>query len=121
MLICLRVFATGGHLISIGDFGGCHKSTVSRIVVRVASAIARLAPRFIKFPNSEEDIRKTQRAFFDIAAFPRVTGVIDCTHIKIQSVGKLLLFIQLYLQFYINIFQVEKMRKYLQIENHFFP
>lgn len=92
--MCLRVFATGGHLICIGDFGGCHKSTVSRIVVRVGKAIARLAPRFIKFPGTQEEISKTQNDFFKIAGFPRMTGVIDCTHIKIQSPGKLFLLLQ---------------------------
>lgn len=87
LLICLRVFATGSHLEEIGDFGGTHKSTVSRIVVRVSEAIAQLAPQYIVFPRTNDDIIKTQNAFYNIASFPRVTGVLDCTHIKIQSPG----------------------------------
>lgn len=76
LLICLRVYATGGHLLSIADFGGIHTSTVSRIVKRVSEAIASLRPIYIKFPSTPEEIQATQNNFFAIASFPRVVGVI---------------------------------------------
>ncbi|XP_055914714.1 uncharacterized protein LOC129947951 [Eupeodes corollae] len=41
LLVALRFFATGNHLLSIADFGGIHVSTVSRIVSRVATRIAK--------------------------------------------------------------------------------
>lgn len=88
LITCLRVFSTGGHLDSIGDFAGMHFSTVSRIVVRVSEAIARLSPQYIQFPNTENQIRKTQQDFFEIAGFPRVIGTIDCSHFRISSPGK---------------------------------
>ncbi|XP_018392760.1 PREDICTED: putative nuclease HARBI1 [Cyphomyrmex costatus] len=71
----------------MGDYGGMDKSTVSRIMVRVSEAIASLANIYIKLPQTQEDILRTQRNFFNIAAFPKVIGAIDCTHIRIQSPG----------------------------------
>jgi hypothetical protein len=41
----------------------------------------------IVFPNGIEEIRTTQEDFFNVAAFPRVLGTIDGTHIRIQSPG----------------------------------
>lgn len=87
LLIALRFYSTNGFLITIGDYGGMDKSTVSRIIVRVSKAIASLAHIYIKLPRTREDILRTQRNFYNIAAFPKVIGVIDCTHIKIQSPG----------------------------------
>lgn len=87
LLIALRFYATNGFMITMGDYGGMDKSTVSRIVVRVSEAIASLAPIYIKLPQTQEEILRAQRNFFNIAAFPRVIGAIDCTHIKIQSPG----------------------------------
>lgn len=76
LLICLRVFATGSHLLTVSDLFGVHLSTVSRIVCRVSQALASLAPVFIKFPSTPHEIRETQNRFYDIASFPRVLGVI---------------------------------------------
>lgn len=88
LLVALRFYSTGGHLQAIADFAGMHLSTVSRIIVRVSEAIAANYDRFIRFPIEEDEIRSTQQKFYNIAAFPRVIGAIDCTHVKIESVGK---------------------------------
>lgn len=74
-------------MITISDVGKMDKSTVCRIIKRVSHAIARLAPQYIKFPSSEEDINKTKNTFFDVASFPNVIGAVDGTHIRIQSPG----------------------------------
>jgi hypothetical protein len=87
LLACLRLYATGGHLDQIADYMGMHLVTVSRIVVRVSKAIAQLYNVYVGFPNTENDIRTIQQRFYDVAAFPRVIGAIDCTHIKVQSPG----------------------------------
>lgn len=39
-------------------------------------------------PVTPEEINITQNNFYAVAAFPRVIGTIDCTHIRIQSPGK---------------------------------
>lgn len=84
----LRVCATGSHLSLIGDFAGMHYSTVSRIIKRVGTALAQKANNFIKMPNSEEERNMQNLLFYERACFPRIIGVIDCTHIRIQSPGK---------------------------------
>lgn len=86
-MLTLRFYATGGFYVSVGDFGNIHKSTAGKIIQRVTTLLANLSDRFIKMPSTPEDIINEQRQFMKIAAFPRVIGSIDCTHIKIQSIG----------------------------------
>ncbi|XP_031354452.1 putative nuclease HARBI1 [Photinus pyralis] len=87
LLVTLRFYASSGHLTAVADFAGIHTSTASRIIPRVSEAIARLRPQFIKMPENANELQRIQNEFFEISAFPRVVGVIDCTHIKIQSPG----------------------------------
>ncbi|KAJ8911392.1 hypothetical protein NQ315_013528 [Exocentrus adspersus] len=86
LLSCLRFYATAGHLSSIADFEGMAISSASRIIKRVSEAIARLHPRYMKMSSADESVRQ-QNKFYRVAAFPRVAGLIDCTHIRIQSPG----------------------------------
>nr|CAI5836612.1 unnamed protein product [Callosobruchus analis] len=87
IMIFLRLCATGTHLTCIGDFAGVHYSTVSRVAVRVESAIARHYNQFVKSPQTAEEINAAQLSFYERARFPRVVGAIDGTHIRIQSPG----------------------------------
>lgn len=87
LLCALRYYATGSTQLSVADFSGVSVSTANRIIRRVSEAIAGLRNEYIKFPNKEEDLVQTQREFYNIAAFPRCIGAIDCTHIKICSPG----------------------------------
>ncbi|KAI4455231.1 hypothetical protein MML48_9g00013038 [Holotrichia oblita] len=86
ILTCLRFFASGGHLNSVADFVGMDISTASRIIVRVSEAIARLYNRYIKFPEPNNIVQE-QTKFYNVARFPRIIGVVDGTHIRIQSPG----------------------------------
>lgn len=87
LLITLRFYATGEHLLSIADFGGMHVSTVSRIIKRVSEAIASLLPQYVRFPLTNEGIQRSKTEFYQKASFPNVIGAIDCTHVRIQSPG----------------------------------
>lgn len=87
LLTTLRFYACDDHQLSLGDFIGCHQSTVSKIVSRVTAAIASLRPMHVKMPEGP-DLMHTQQEFYSIARFPRVVGCIDGTHVKIQSPGK---------------------------------
>lgn len=87
LLIALIYFASNSHMITVSDVGKMNKSTVCRIVKRVSHAIARLAPRYIKFPTNEGTVNETKNNFFDIASSPNVIGAVDGTHIRIQSPG----------------------------------
>ncbi|XP_031328081.1 putative nuclease HARBI1 [Photinus pyralis] len=87
LLIALRYYATGNHLLSIADFAGVHVSSVSRIVKKVSVAIASLRARYIKLPFTAEGLLELQQQFYEVARFPRVIGAVDGTHIRIQSPG----------------------------------
>ncbi|KAJ8981059.1 hypothetical protein NQ317_018032 [Molorchus minor] len=86
LLTALRLFSTGGHLSTVADYMQMDISTVSRIVVRVSEAIARLSPQYIRMPENGRFIEE-QTKFYEIARFPKVIAVVDGTHIKIQSPG----------------------------------
>ena len=88
LLLTLRLYATGSHLLAVADFSGVSKTSAHRMTHRVSVAIARLGPQYIKCPSSLEEIQEAQLKLYTIARFPRVFGCIDCTHIKVQSFGK---------------------------------
>ncbi|KAK5649344.1 hypothetical protein RI129_000373 [Pyrocoelia pectoralis] len=87
LLLCLRYYATGSHLLAMGDFAGVHVSTACRIIKKVSHAIALMYPNYIKMPQTADEIHRAQEGFFQISAFPRVIGALDCTHVRIQSPG----------------------------------
>lgn len=87
LLIALRFYALGSTQLAVGDFSGVSITSVCRIIARVSDALARKAPLFIKMPQTEAEMRAMSEAFYQIAAFPRVIGALDCTHVKIQSPG----------------------------------
>jgi len=56
VLMTLRYLASGSFLVVCDDFVGVHKSTASRTTTRVSRATARLSSKFIRFPETEEEI-----------------------------------------------------------------
>ncbi|XP_040358765.1 putative nuclease HARBI1 [Ixodes scapularis] len=83
-LLALKFFATGTFLITAGDFLHLHESTASRCVRRVALALAKQAPHFIRWPTAAE-VPELQRQFYAVDGFPGVVGAIDGTHVRIQG------------------------------------
>lgn len=89
LLLTLRFYATGGFLITVGDYMRVSKSSASNIIKNVSEALASLAPRYIRMPSNENEIALKHLQFYNKASLPRVIGSLDCTHIKIQSPGNL--------------------------------
>ena len=58
-----------------------NKSSVSRAVNSVASALQSLARFHIKFPKTPTDIRKTMLEFSEICGFPNVIGAVDGSNV----------------------------------------
>lgn len=75
MFCALRYYACGSFQRVVGDGFGIHRSTVSRIVVRVTNAICRLTNRYISFPQRAQDFIRHKQAFHNIAGFPNVIGM----------------------------------------------
>jgi len=69
VLTVLRFYATGDFQMTHADLHNFSQPTISKLVRRVSTAIARLRSRFVKFPNFE-DAERTRRAFYEIASFP---------------------------------------------------
>ena len=41
--------------------------------------------QFISFPHTPAQVAEIQEEFFNIAGFPRISGVIDCTHVLLHA------------------------------------
>ena len=80
----LQYYATGTFQQTVGDTICLSQPTISRIVKDVSTALARRGRDFIKFPD---EVIPMVQEFKDIRGFPQVTGLIDCTHIRISSPG----------------------------------
>lgn len=91
LLLTLRFYALGTMLISVGDFAGVSKTTACLIVRLVSEAIASMGRAIIKMPTTPADIHNVQLGFYQKARCPRVIGALDCTHIRIQSPGNIII------------------------------
>ncbi|KAL0861600.1 hypothetical protein ABMA27_009099 [Loxostege sticticalis] len=87
LLATLRFYATNNSQLTIGDYSGLSTPTAQRIIHRVSAAIASLHREYIKFPSTQQEIRRNQNEFYQIARFPRVIGAMDCIHVRISSPG----------------------------------
>ena len=86
VLVALRFFASGSFLELVGDtVGGIPKCTVSRIVSRVSTALARKQKQFIRWPSTAAERQEIKQGFFEKGGFPGVIGCIDGTHVRIQG------------------------------------
>jgi len=64
----------------------CSQPSVSRHLHKVIDTIVNyLGNRYIKFPQTFEEVIATKQGFFAKHDIPGIIGCIDCTHIKIVS------------------------------------
>ena len=70
--------------IDVSDRLNVSQGNASNIIFEVASAIAKRAGDFIKFPQEADKINAEKREFYDVAGFPSVLGLIDCTHVLLR-------------------------------------
>lgn len=62
---------------------------ISRYIDKYSQIIAhQLAPRYIKFPETDEELNETQRRFEARRGFPSTVGVLDCTHVVMSSANR---------------------------------
>jgi hypothetical protein len=81
-LFC-RFYAKGTFQIDIGDTANITQPSVSRCIAAVTRIIVSIAPSYIHFPDTDEEIRRNKHQFYQLKRFPNVLGLIDGTHIKI--------------------------------------
>lgn len=71
----------------VGDAIGVSQPTVSTILPRVCGAIVTRRQQYISMPETAIECYRTSCDFARIARLPNIIGAIDCTHIRIQSLG----------------------------------
>lgn len=63
-------------------------ATAHRTVHKVSHHLALLSPEYVNFPDTDLRLEEAAVANFEVARFPQCVGMIDCTHVRIQSPGK---------------------------------
>ncbi|XP_067903407.1 putative nuclease HARBI1 isoform X2 [Heterodontus francisci] len=81
----LNFFASGGFQGSTGNLCGISQPATHRCIREVTDALFHRANDFIHFSTDEDSQTARSLAFGDIAQFPKVQGVIDCTHVAIRA------------------------------------
>ncbi|KAG5891203.1 hypothetical protein JTB14_012688 [Gonioctena quinquepunctata] len=85
----LQFFAHGSYQTIVGEDMnlGMSQPIISRAIKKVSILISTyLLPRYVKFPSSDEDVRKAEKSFVNANLdFPNAIGTLDCTHVAIFS------------------------------------
>lgn len=86
VLMCLRYCATSSFQLVCGDLFAVSKATACIVINTILRSIAKLRPRFVKFPEGLE-LDNVQHGFQTIAQMVGIVGCIDCTHVVVVSPG----------------------------------
>ncbi|KAK3866822.1 hypothetical protein Pcinc_027669 [Petrolisthes cinctipes] len=86
LLVTLRYLASGGLQLTTADTAEMSQTSASRCIVRVTSALAEIAPLYIKFPEPSEE-EAVMKEFSQIAGMPGCIGCIDGILIPIRNPG----------------------------------
>ncbi|KAG5893544.1 hypothetical protein JTB14_013629 [Gonioctena quinquepunctata] len=85
----LQFFGHGSYQTIVGEDMnlGMSQPIISRAIKKVSILISTfLLPRYVKFPSSDEDVRKAKNSFVNANLdFPNAIGTLDCTHVAIFS------------------------------------
>jgi hypothetical protein len=74
-----------GRLRKTANAFGIAKSTTSKVIREVSTAISVNMSHFIKLPQTEEEVIELKTRFFQAHGFPQCIGAIDGTHIGIAK------------------------------------
>ncbi|XP_047144706.1 putative nuclease HARBI1 [Hydra vulgaris] len=86
VLCAHRFYATGSFQIVIGDStAALSQLTISRIIRRFSLSLAKRVNEHIKYPTDPHVLNESRVNFYNVAEFPRITGLIDGTHVCIQK------------------------------------
>lgn len=85
-MVTLRFLAKGDYLSEVADTHGISLSSASRIIHIVCSLLC-LCLDNIRFPTSQQELKKVKDEFFNKQGFPNVAGAIDGTLVPIQGMA----------------------------------
>jgi len=78
--------ATGDTYRSTGLQFGIERCTAMLVKSDFCKVIAKRAPQFIKFPETEEELTRSIHLFAQKSPFPQMVGAIDGSHIPLKTV-----------------------------------
>ncbi|XP_072346022.1 putative nuclease HARBI1 isoform X3 [Scyliorhinus torazame] len=81
----LSFYASGSFQGSTGQLCGISQAAAHRCIKEVTNALFKRAGEFIRYRTNPESQTERSMGFCAIAGFPRVQGVIDCTHVAIRA------------------------------------
>ena len=87
VFIALRFYASGSKsaLAECASLHGCSKSSASRALRRVTTALVNIRNHEVRFPTTPAAVTTAQREFFNVAGFPQVVGAVDGTLVGIHG------------------------------------
>ena len=83
LLLALRFYASGSFHAMCSDHINSGESTASKNLHSVTAEIGNLMNQYIRFPETQEELRKEKGGFYGFCNFPDVIQCIDCTHVRI--------------------------------------
>lgn len=90
LLAVLRMFAAGNFEQMAADYIGISQQTLSAILEPVCNAILSHFDNIVRMPRTEGECLAKALGMAEIADFPRCIGAIDCSYIKMNSPGGLI-------------------------------
>lgn len=90
-MTALSFFASGTYQRKIGmEALSCMSQTmVCRSIHTVTNILStHLIDRYVKFPETVDEVRDIKQRFFMESGYPEVVGLIDCTHVLLTAVPK---------------------------------
>ena len=87
VLVALRFYATGDLECKVDDKLRIARSTIIHYVEKVSYALQRKQDQFISYPVTKQDVHQIKDKFSAIANFPRVCGIVDTFHVKLNMLG----------------------------------
>ncbi|KAJ8971516.1 hypothetical protein NQ314_000658 [Rhamnusium bicolor] len=88
VFICLNFLGHGGYQTTVGQELNLAVSqpVVSRILKNICNILTiHLLPRHVRFPTTDEHVRRVKDRFTEKFNFPDVIGVVDGTHVPIVT------------------------------------
>lgn len=89
VLSVLHFLASGSYQRGIGTDGFImiSQTMVSRFIKKLCKIITtKLSPKYVQFPNNEEEASVVKNQFFASTQLPGIVGLIDGTHVALTNV-----------------------------------
>ncbi|XP_047146238.1 putative nuclease HARBI1 [Hydra vulgaris] len=81
----VRMYLVFAEIVIGNSIAALSQPTISRIICRVFLSLAKRVNEYIKHPTDPHVLNESRVNFYNLAESPRITGLIDGTHVCIQN------------------------------------